>query len=190
MSPVPAANAFIEGGVGRDAQPYRLKTGGLIDRSRVLQARFDARVLTGFAGDTLASALLAAGYRLVARSFKYHRARGIFSAGSEGSNALVGLRSGPPREPNVKATTIERYDGRAARSQRPARSLQLDLLAVSRCPSPSAGAGFYYKPSIPPAPFGERVWEPLIRRAAGLGRAAGENDPDPYEQAYAFCDLL
>src|SRR5262249_49978420 len=162
--------------------PYRLKTGGLIDRSRVLQARFDARVLTGFAGDTLASALLAAGYRLVARSFKYHRSRGIFSAGSQGSNALVALRSGPRARPNVKTATIDRCDGVEACGQSGWQALHFDLLALSSCLSPSLAAGFYYKPFMRPASFWERVYEPLIRRAAGLGRAAGENDPDPYEQ--------
>jgi heterotetrameric sarcosine oxidase alpha subunit len=190
MSPESATSAFIEGGTGGDAQPYRLKTGGLVDRSRALQARFDARVLTGFAGDTLASALLAAGHRLVARSFKYHRPRGIFSAGSEEPNALVELRSGARREPNVKATTIELYDGLEARSQNRWPSLHFDLLAVSSCLSPFLAAGFYYKTFMWPASFWERVYEPLIRRAAGLGRAAGESDPDGYEQAYAFCDLL
>jgi methylglutamate dehydrogenase subunit C len=154
MSPAPAANAFIEGAIGRDAQPYRLKAGGLVDRSRVLQARFDARVLTGFAGDTLASALLAAGHRLVARSFKYHRPRGIFSAGGEEPNALVELRSGARREPNVKATTIEFYDGLEACSQNRWPSLHLDLLAVSSCLSPFLAAGFYYKTFSGPPPFG------------------------------------
>src|SRR5262249_37325953 len=178
MSPVPAANAFIEGGVGRDAQPYRLKTGGLIDRSRVLRARFDARVLTGFAGDTLASALLAAGYRLVARSFKYHRSRGIFSAGSEESNALVELRSGPRREAHVNATKTESCDGPGAGSQNRRPSLPCAWLAASSGLSPFLAEGLYYKTFMLPPSFWERVYEPLIRRAAGLGRAAGENDPD------------
>src|SRR5262249_20660909 len=144
----------------------------------------------GFAGDTLASALLAAGHWLVARSFKYHRPRGIFSAGSEEPNALVELRAGARREPNVKATTIEFYDGLAAYSQNRWPSLHFDLLAVSSCLSPLLAGGFYYKTFMWPASFGERVYEPLIRRVAGLGRAAGENDPDSYEQAYAFCDVL
>ena len=92
-------------------QPFRLPSGGLIDRSRILRFRFDGDEVTGFAGDTLASALLAKGTRIVGRSFKYHRPRGILSAGSEEPNALVELRSDARREPNTKATTIELYEG-------------------------------------------------------------------------------
>jgi methylglutamate dehydrogenase subunit C len=171
-------------------QAFRLASGGLIDRSRVLHAIFDRRTLVGFAGDTLASALLARGERLVARSFKYHRPRGIFSAGSEEPNALVELRAGARREPNVKATTVELYDGLEACSQNRWPSLRFDLLAASSWLAPLFAAGFYYKTFMWPASFWERVYEPLIRRAAGLGRAAGVGDPDSYEQAYAFCDVL
>jgi methylglutamate dehydrogenase subunit C len=170
--------------------PFRLATGGLIDRARRLNATFDGVALSGFGGDTLASALLASGRRLVGRSFKYHRPRGIFSAGSEEPNALVELRTGARREPNTRATTVELFDGLEASSQNRWPSLRFDLMSVTSLLGPIIGAGFYYKTFMWPAAFWERVYEPLIRRAAGLGRAAELPDPDHYEQAYAFCDVL
>jgi methylglutamate dehydrogenase subunit C len=170
-------------------QPHRL-AGGLIDRSQPLRGRFDGKEVSGFAGDTLASALLANGIRLVGRSFKYHRPRGIMSAGPEEPNALVELRSGARREPNTRATTTELFDGLEAASQNRWPSLHLDLLSLNSLLAPFLPAGFYYKTFMWPQAFWERVYEPLIRRAAGLGRAAGESDPDHYEQAFAFCDVL
>jgi heterotetrameric sarcosine oxidase alpha subunit len=189
MNATAPTHAVVEPAPG-GPQPRRLKSGGLIDRSRPLRAQFDDRELTGFAGDTLASALLAAGDPLVARSFKYHRPRGIFAAGSEEPNALVELRSGARREPNTKATAIELYEGLEARSQNRWPSLRFDVLALSSWLGPLFAAGFYYKTFMWPASFWERVYEPLIRHAAGLGRAAGRSDPDLYEQTYAFCDVL
>ena len=170
-------------------QPHRL-SGGSLDRSRPLTARFDGKPISGFAGDTLASALLANGVRLVGRSFKYHRPRGILTAGPEEPNALVELRGGARREPNTRATTIELFDGLEATSQNRWPSLRVDLLALNSLLAPFFPAGFYYKTFMWPPSFWERVYEPLIRRAAGLGRASGEADPDHYEQAYAFCDVL
>ncbi|HZP09539.1 sarcosine oxidase subunit alpha family protein, partial [Methyloceanibacter sp.] len=172
------------------AQAHRLAAGGLIDRSRTLSFTFDGEDLIGHPGDTLASALLANGVRLVARSFKYHRPRGILTAGSEEPSALVELRSGARREPNTRATTIELYDGLDATSQNRWPSLKFDLLAVNQLFAPIFGAGFYYKTFMWPASFWEKVYEPAIRRAAGLGRAAGAPDPDHYEKANAFCDVL
>jgi methylglutamate dehydrogenase subunit C len=171
-------------------QPFRLPSGGLIDRSRMLRFRFDGDEATGFAGDTLASALLAKGTRIVGRSFKYHRPRGILTAGSEEPNALVELRSGARREPNTKATTIELYEGLEAWSQNRWPSLKFDVLAINSLLSPIFVAGFYYKTFMWPSSFWEKLYEPIIRRAAGLGRAAGASDPDSYEHAYAFCDVL
>ena len=168
----------------------RLATGGLIDRSRPLAFSFDGRSLKGFAGDTLASALLANDVRLVGRSFKYHRPRGILTAGSEEPNALVELRSGARREPNTRATMAELYDGLDATSQNRWPSLDFDVLSVNQWLSPFLGAGFYYKTFMWPASFWEKVYEPAIRRAAGLGSASGLPDPDSYEKAFAFCDLL
>jgi sarcosine oxidase subunit alpha len=155
-----------------------------------LRFTFDRKRYTGFQGDTLASALLANGVRLVGRSFKYHRPRGILSAGSEEPNALVELRKGERREPNTRATTIELYDGLEAASQNRWPSLGFDLLSMTAPLSPFVGAGFYYKTFMWPARFWEKLYEPLIRRAAGLGRAAGASDPDHYEKAYLFCDVL
>jgi len=171
------------------SQRYRL-SGGLIDRSQPLVARFDGKRISGFVGDTLASALLANGVRLVGRSFKYHRPRGIMSAGPEEPNALVELRSGARREPNTRATTAELFEGLEASSQNRWPSLRYDVLSLNSLLAPLFTAGFYYKTFMWPASFWERVYEPLIRRAAGLGRASGESDPDDYEQAFAFCDVL
>jgi methylglutamate dehydrogenase subunit C len=170
-------------------QPRRLG-GGLINRAVPLHARFDGRDIAGFGGDTLASALLANGVRLVGRSFKYHRPRGIFTAGPEEPNALVELRSGHRREPNTPATTAELYDGLEATSQNRWPSLHFDVLAINSLLAPIFSAGFYYKTFMWPSSFWERVYEPFIRAAAGLGRAAQGPDPDSYEQAYAFCDVL
>jgi heterotetrameric sarcosine oxidase alpha subunit len=174
----------------REAAAGRLSSGGLIDRSKRLSFAFDGRPLSGYGGDTLASALIANGTRLVGRSFKYHRPRGILTAGSEEPNALVELRTGARREPNTKATIIELYDGLEATSQNRWPSLGFDLLAVNSWLSPFFVAGFYYKTFMWPASFWERVYEPLIRRAAGLGRAPQADDPDHYEHAFAFCDVL
>lgn len=171
-------------------QPFRHPAAGLIDRTTALPFVFDGRRFEGHAGDTLASALLANGVRLLGRSFKYHRPRGLLAAGSEEPNALVELRTGARREPNTRATVIELFAGLEARSQNRWPSLQFDLGAVNGLLAPLFGAGFYYKTFMWPAAFWERVYEPLIRHAAGLGRAATAADPDSYEKAWAFCDLL
>ncbi len=171
-------------------QTARPAVGGLIDRDRPLRFRFDGRTLTGFAGDTLASALVANGVRLLGRSFKYHRPRGLLCAGPEEPNALVELRGGERREPNTRATVVELFDGLEATSQNRWPSLGFDLLAVNRLLGPAFAAGFYYKTFMWPAAFWERIYEPMIRRAAGLGRIATGPDPDSYEKAFAFCDLL
>jgi sarcosine oxidase subunit alpha len=169
---------------------YRLAQGGLIDRTQPLSFRFDGATYSGFAGDTLASALVANGVTLVGRSFKYHRPRGILTSGSEEPSALVELRSGARREPNTRATTAELYDGLLARSQNRWPSLRCDFGAINDMLSPFLVAGFYYKTFMWPAKFWEALYEPLIRRAAGLGRVAGAEDPDHYEQAHAHCDVL
>ncbi|MCK1520084.1 sarcosine oxidase subunit alpha family protein [Bradyrhizobium sp. 17] len=170
--------------------PFRLPSGGLIDRTQALSFRFDGKGYAGYAGDTLASALLASGVRLIGRSFKYHRPRGVLSAGSEEPNALVELRTGARREPNTRATTIELFDSLEATSQNRWPSLAFDLLSLNGLASPALVAGFYYKTFMWPASFWEKLYEPLIRRAAGLGRAAQAGDPDHYEKAFAFCDVL
>ncbi|MBN8909253.1 MAG: (2Fe-2S)-binding protein, partial [Rhodospirillales bacterium] len=162
-----------------------------IDRSQPIGFRFDGRRLTGFAGDTLASALLANGIGLVGRSFKYHRPRGVFAAGSEEPNALVTVDRGPGRvTPNLRATTLELHDGLVARSQNRFPTLRFDLGALAGLAAPLLGAGFYYKTFRWPAGFWRRVYEPAIHRAAGLGRAPTAPDPDHYAQQYAHCDVL
>ncbi|MBV9735874.1 MAG: sarcosine oxidase subunit alpha family protein [Acidisphaera sp.] len=171
-------------------QPFRLAAGGLVDRSRTLAFTFDGKRYAGHPGDTLAAALLANGVRLVGRSFKYHRPRGILSAGVEEPNALAELRSGARREPNTRMTTAELYDGLQAASQNRFPSLAFDLRAVNSLLSPLLVTGFYYKTFMWPSSFWEKVYEPLIRRAAGLGRAATGADPDHYEKSTTFCDLL
>jgi heterotetrameric sarcosine oxidase alpha subunit len=169
---------------------YRLPQGGLVDRQHSVAFRFDGRELSGYAGDTLASALLGSGVRLVGRSFKYHRPRGILTAGSEEPNALVELRTGARREPNTRATTTELFEGLEAMSQNRWPSLAFDLGSVSSVLSPFFVAGFYYKTFMWPAAMWEKLYEPLIRRAAGLGKASRDADPDSYERAHAFCDVL
>jgi methylglutamate dehydrogenase subunit C len=172
------------------AQGFRLPSGGRIDRAQALSFSFDGRSYRGHPGDTLASALLANGVRLMGRSFKYHRPRGVWGAGSEEPNALVELRTGARQEPNTRATVIELHEGLAARSQNRWPSLRFDLMAVNSLVTPMLAAGFYYKTFMWPASFWEKLYEPMIRRAAGLGRAAREADPDRYERSHLFCDVL
>ena len=169
----------------------RIAGRGLIDRNAPLAFTFDGRRYTGFKGDTLASALLANDQRLVGRSFKYHRPRGILTAGPEEPNALVEIRDGAgPHTPNTRATVQELYDGLVARSQNRWPSLRLDALAVNDLAAPFLGAGFYYKTFIWPRAFWEKLYEPAIRRAAGLGRLSRQHDEAAYEKAWAHCDLL
>ena len=174
----------------RCGAPLRLAEGGLIDRSRTLGFTFDGQTFCGYSGDTLASALIANGIKLVGRSFKYHRPRGILSAGPEEPNALVEVRTGARREPNTRATTAELYDGLDARSQNRWPSLRLDLLTINGFFGPALAAGFYYKTFMWPASWWEKVYEPIIRGAAGLGHASGQPDPDTYEKAHLHCDVL
>ncbi|MDI9349797.1 MAG: sarcosine oxidase subunit alpha family protein [Candidatus Symbiobacter sp.] len=178
----------------RGRLPPEVKISGKIDRTKPQKFRFDGRDYQGFAGDTLASALLAAGVRLVGRSFKYHRPRGILSAGSEEPNALVTLRPQDAhlgrREPNCRATVTELYDGLIAESQNRFPSLRLDFLAVNGWLGRFLTAGFYYKTFMWPASFWEKLYEPMIRRAAGLGRAAQVGDPDDYDKTTRHCDIL
>ena len=163
---------------------------GLLDRSRSVPFRFDGVRYAGLEGDTLASALLANGVKLVGRSFKYHRPRGVLTAGSEEPNALVTVGRGGRQTPNTRATVQEIYEGLEARSQNAWPSLKHDLLGLNDLAAPFFGAGFYYKTFMWPKAFWERVYEPAIRRAAGLGALSGVPDADSYERAYAFCDLL
>ena len=165
--------------------------GAEIDRRRPLRFSFDGRSFEGHQGDTLTSALLANGVRLMGRSFKYHRPRGPLTAGSEEPNALVEIHeSGGQRTPNVRATQQELYAGLVATSQNRWPRLEFDLLAVNDHLHPFLGAGFYYKTFMWPAKWWEKLYEPAIRRAAGLGSLSGKHDEGRYEKAHAFCDLL
>ncbi len=156
-----------------------------------LQFTFDGRSYLGEAGDTLASALLANGVRLMGRSFKYHRPRGLLAAGSEEPNALIEVDRGHgARTPNLRATQVEIYDGLVARSQNRFPSLGFDLQAVNDLAAPLLSAGFYYKTFMTPRGAWAKLYEPLIRRAAGLGRAPIAADPDHYASRYAHCDVL
>lgn len=171
------------------SQPNRIE-GGLVNRAKPLKFSFNGKAMQGFAGDTLASALLANGQRLVGRSFKYHRPRGIFTAGSEEPNALVHLRTGAHGEPNTRATVAELFDGLKATSQNHRGSLEHDLMAVTDFLSPFLSAGFYYKTFMWPKSFWEKVYEPAIRKAAGLGALSMKEDPDTYDKGFLHCDLL
>jgi len=175
-----------------------MATGGRIRRDARLTFTFDGVAYTGRPGDTLASALLANGVRLAGRSFKYHRPRGILSAGSEEPNALVTVRRDWRRvTPNLRATEVELYDGLVAESQNRWPSLERDVASLNDRLSGLLPAGFYYKTFMGPRGFGragraawKRVYEPVIRRMAGLGKAPVEADPDRYASRYAHCDVL
>ena len=170
--------------------PHRLAKGGRIDRSATLAFSFDGKPLEGHPGDTLASALLAGGIQLVGRSFKYHRPRGLVGFGVEEPNALVTLGRGAHTLPNIQATMVELHQGLEARSQNRWPSLAFDVMAISDRASRFLAAGFYYKTFMWPPKAWTAVYERLIRNAAGLGRASHAPDPDRYEKAHAFADIL
>ena len=175
----------------------RLPDGGRIDRNQSINFNWDGKRQQGFAGDTLASALIANNEQVLARSFKYHRPRGIMSAGVEESGALVTIGSGDRRDPNVKATVQELYNGLEAFGQNAWPNVRTDAGAVNSLFGRFFSAGFYYKTFMGLPPFewgkGTGLWmkyEKIIRKAAGLGTASREPDPDVYDHAHAFCDLL
>ncbi|MFQ5993903.1 MAG: sarcosine oxidase subunit alpha family protein [Acidiferrobacterales bacterium] len=170
-------------------QRWRLERGGRVDRSRSLWFSFNGKRYEGYIGDTLASALLANGIHLVGRSFKYHRPRGILSAGSEEPNGLVQLNSGAHTEPNLRATQVELYEGLEAASQNCWPSVRFDLGAINNALSHILPAGFYYKTFMWPKRFW-RHYEHFIRKAAGLGRAPVGVDPDQYDKTHVHCDVL
>ncbi|MBJ7437781.1 MAG: sarcosine oxidase subunit alpha family protein [Sphingopyxis sp.] len=161
--------------------------GGEINRLKPLRFTWEGRAYTGFEGDTLASALLANGVRVVGRSFKYHRPRGIIAAGVEESNALVQLGTGARSTPNMRATEIRLYDGLVANPVNCWPSARFDVGAVNNLASRFLSAGFYYKTFMWPD---WHLYEGFIRRAAGLGKVAKQADPDRYESRFAHCDVL
>ena len=170
---------------------HRLPDGGrLIDRAARRTFTFNGTSLAGFAGDTLASALLAGDRMLLGRSFKYHRPRGVMASGAEEPNALFGTGTGTRFEPNQRATTTELHDGHRVISQNHWPSLDHDIGIFNGALSKALSAGFYYKTFMWPRAFWKHLFEPLIRQSAGLGRAPTEPDADRYEHLYAFADVL
>ncbi len=170
-------------------QANRLDTGGRIDRARPVRFRFNGKSLEGFAGDTLASALLANGVSVVGRSFKLHRPRGIVGAGAEEPNAIMQIGTGARTEPNLRATQVELHDGLDARTTKGWPNVRFDLAAINDVFSRVFGAGFYYKTFMRP----RGLWgfyEKLIRASAGFGQAPRERDPDRYDHTNAHCDVL
>ena len=170
-------------------QRFRLPIGGRIDRGDERAFSFNGRRYMGYAGDTLASALLANGIHFIGRSFKYHRPRGVLGSGAEEPNALVQLGEGARTDPNMRSTTVSLFDGLRAKSQNCWPFLWFDISGINDRLSGLLPAGFYYKTFMHPARFW-KLYEKYIRKAAGLGRAPTERDPDRYEQQYAHCDVL
>ena len=170
-------------------QPRRLDKGGRIDRSRPLRFRFDGKTYSGFAGDTLASALLANDVALVGRSFKLHRPRGIVGAGAEEPNAILQVGEGATTQPNLRATQVELHDGLVARTTKGWPSVKFDLAAINGAFARVFGAGFYYKTFLRPKSFWPH-YEKFIRASAGFGRAPERHDPDTYDHHNAHCDIL
>ena len=169
----------------------RLQTGGrLLNKDVPLNFTFNGRKMQGYEGDTLASALLANNQMLMGRSFKYHRPRGVVSSGAEEPNALINMGEGTRFEPNQRATTTELFDGLVAESQNHWPSLEFDIGAINNKLARFLPAGFYYKMFIHPRPLWKHVYEPFIRRSAGLGKAPKMRDGDTYEHFYAFYDLV
>ncbi|MGH8310161.1 MAG: 2Fe-2S iron-sulfur cluster-binding protein, partial [Steroidobacteraceae bacterium] len=167
--------------------PYRLEHGGLLDRSKPIAFSFDGRALSGFEGDSLASALLANGVRTVARSFKFHRPRGVFSAGIEEPNALVQLHEDARSIPSARAPAVQLQRGLIARSQSGWPSVSFDLLRALDFAAPLFAAGFYNKTFLWPS---WRVYEPAMRELAGLGRTPTGPDPDRYDVRNIHCEVL
>jgi len=164
--------------------------GGLIDQTKSVSFTFNGQILRGYEGDTLASALLANNKHLVGRSFKYHRPRGIVTAGSEEPNAIMEIGHGAYKEPNTRATITQLYNGLEANSQNHRGPLGFDFMAITDFFSPFLSAGFYYKTFMWPKAFWEKVYEPVIRHSAGLGKLSMLEDPDTYDKGFRYCDIL
>jgi len=168
----------------------RLASGGRIDRTRSITLSHDGQFLSGLAGDSVAATLLAHGKHLVARSFKYHRPRGIVAAGVEEPNALLTVGSGARREPNIAATVLELHEGLQTRTQNAWPSVGFDLMAINGLLSPMFVAGFYYKTFMGPTRGAWMFYEHFIRKAAGLGLATTQPDPDRYDWHHGFTDVV
>ena len=171
------------------SQSYRINNEGLLNRNKEISFKFNGAKYTGYEGDTLASALLSNGVHLFGRSFKYHRPRGIISAGCEEPNGIVQLEMNEFTEPNRRATEVVLYEGLVAKSQNRWPNLNYDLGAINDLLSPFFPAGFYYKTFMWPPKFW-KSYEYFIRRAAGLGHAPKKDDPHKYEHYHYHCDTL
>ena len=172
------------------SQSFRLDKVGYIDRDKKISFKFNGKKYFGYKGDTLASALLANGIHLVGRSFKYHRPRGFVGAGTDEPNAKVQLYKGAKTEPNATATEVELVEGLVAKSQNCWPSVSFDFGSINNLLNKFFPAGFYYKTFMWPKNFWYKIYEPIIRRAAGLGVAPLKPDPDRYEHKFEFCDVL
>lgn len=166
---------------------YRLPRGGLIDRSRAVSFTFNGRTLQGYAGDTLASALIANGVNVIGRSFKYHRPRGFYGAGTEDPNSMLAVRDAYAYEPALRAGQVRLSDGLEAHTVRGWPSASFDLVAGVQLAARAMSAGFYYKTFKWP----NWSWfEPLIRRSTGFGRPSGSQDTRRAHHRHASCDVL
>ncbi len=172
------------------SQPFRLNKVGLINRNKKISFTFNGKKLFGYEGDTIASALIANGIHLVGRSFKYHRPRGFFGAGVEEPNAKLQVEFNGHSEPNVNATEMELVEGLSATSQNCWPSVNFDIGAINNFLNMFFPAGFYYKTFMWPKSFWYKIYEPFIRKAAGLGVASIEKDKERYEHKFEYCDLL
>ncbi|MDP2518817.1 sarcosine oxidase subunit alpha family protein [Shimia thalassica] len=169
----------------------RLASGGrLLNKGKQVHFSFNGKQLTGFEGDTLASALLANDQMMIGRSFKYHRPRGIVASGAEEPNALFNMGEGGKFEPNQRATTTELFNGLSCASQNHWPSLEFDVGAINNHMTRFFPAGFYYKTFMFPAFAWKHVFEPIVRQSAGLGKAPKDRDVDTYEHFYAYVDVV
>ena len=171
-------------------QSFRLESGGLINRDKKISFKFNGKNYFGYEGDTLASALIANGVHLIGRSFKYHRPRGFFGAGVDEPYAIVQLYRNGETEPNIKATEQELFEGLEAKSVNCWPSVNFDVGAINNFLKIFLPAGFYYKTFMWPKSFWYKIYEPFIRKAAGLGTASIKHDKERYEHKYEYCDLL
>ena len=171
-------------------QSFRLKSGGLINRNKKISFNFNGKNYLGYEGDTLASALIANGVHLIGRSFKYHRPRGFFGAGVDEPYAIVQLYRNGETEPNIKATEQELFEGLEAKSVNCWPSVNFDVGAINNFLKIFLPAGFYYKTFMWPKSFWYKIYEPFIRKAAGLGTVSIKHDKERYEHKYEYCCLL
>ncbi len=172
------------------SENFRLDQGGLINRNKKISFKFNGKKYFGYEGDTLASALLANGVHLVGRSFKYHRPRGFFGAGVDEPYAIVQMNRNNEVDPNVRATEQELFEGLEAKSVNCWPNVNFDIGAINNFLNKFFPAGFYYKTFMWPKSFWYKIYEPIIRKAAGFGAASIKHDKERYEHKYEYCDLL